>query len=163
MPARRWLAMSGATAQDETDSGVDAGLAQAGTATGRTSELATEAPPRRRLLLVEDDRPTYSALRGILSLKGWDVRVATSVREGLEAATDGPYSAVVLDLMLPDGQGEAVLSEFRQRWGDSAPVVVTTGLSDPPRIEAVSRMGVAAVLRKPIHLADLLGAIRDAP
>jgi two-component system response regulator RegA len=118
---------------------------------------------RRRLLLVEDDRATYTALRGILTLRGWDVRVATSVRDGLDAVQDGPYDALVLDLILPDGNGEAVLAELRRRWGDAAPAVVTTGLSDAQRIAAVSQMGVAALLRKPIQLSDLLSGIAGGP
>jgi DNA-binding response OmpR family regulator len=117
---------------------------------------------KRKLLLVEDDRPTSNALRGILSLRGWDVTVATTVREGVEAVGRERFSAVVLDLMLPDGDGEAVLDELRLKAdpeGPAVPAVVTTGVSDAERIEAVSRRGVAVLLRKPIQLSDLLKAI----
>ena len=120
---------------------------------------------RRRLLLVEDDRATYSALRGILTIKGWEVTVATSVADGMAAITPGgaPYDAVVLDLMLPDGDGEAILAQVRRQFGRSLPVVVTTGVSDAQRLGAVTQMAPAALLRKPIRLADLLNAIGGVP
>ena len=72
----------------------------------------TGVATRPRLLLVEDDRATYSALRGILNLRGWDVRVATSVAEA-RAILDESVDAVILDLMLPDGHGEGLLPDIR--------------------------------------------------
>ena len=118
---------------------------------------------KRKLLLVEDDRTTSNALRGILSLRGWYVTVATTVREGVEAVGRERFCAVVVDLVLPDGDGEAVLDELRRRVEgseSSVRAVVATGVSDQGRIEAVSRRGgVAALLRKPIQLSDLLKAI----
>jgi DNA-binding response OmpR family regulator len=114
-------------------------------------------PRRPKLLLVEDDRATYMALKGILSLRGWDVVVATSVAEA-SAVIDEPLDAVILDLMLPDGSGEALLERVRQR-SATVPVAVTTGVSDAARIAHVQRLAPTVVLRKPIGLADLLKAI----
>lgn len=112
---------------------------------------------RPRLLLVEDDRATYAALRGILSLRGWDVRVATSVAEA-RAELGESIDAVILDLMLPDGSGEGLLPEIRAQF-PTIPVAVTTGISDGSRIEAVEQMGATALLRKPITLGELLRVI----
>jgi CheY-like chemotaxis protein len=112
---------------------------------------------RRKLLLVEDDRATYTALRGILTLRGWQVAVATTLAEAIRAVQDRP-DAVVLDLMLPDGDGLAVLQQIR-RTASEIPVVVTTGTVDDTRLAAVRRLEPAALLRKPIVVADLLKAI----
>jgi DNA-binding response OmpR family regulator len=119
-----------------------------------------EKATRPKLLLVEDDRATYTALRGILTLRGWDVVVATTVAEALDAAAVPDLDAVILDLMLPDGQGETVLKTLRQReHGARLPIAVTTGVSDAQRIADVERLGATALLRKPIALAELLKAI----
>lgn len=112
---------------------------------------------RLKLLLVEDDRATYMALKGILSLKGWDVTVATTVAEA-SAVIDEPVDAVILDLMLPDGTGEDLLERLRKR-SDTVPIAVTTGVTDAKRIADVTRMAPTVVLRKPIGLSDLLKAI----
>src|SRR6187200_1097002 len=119
-----------------------------------------EQAHRPKLLLVEDDRATYTALRGILTLRGWQVVVATTVAEALDAVADD-LDAVILDLMLPDGPGETVLQRLRER-GDPEPprrrlpIAVTTGVSDAQRIAGVERLGATALLRKPITLSDLL-------
>ena len=112
---------------------------------------------RPRLLLVEDDRATYSALRGILNLRGWDVRVATSLAEARSVLIES-VDAVILDLMLPDGRGEGLIPEIRARH-PFIPVAVTTGISDGPRMQAVEQMGATALLRKPITLVELLKVI----
>jgi two-component system response regulator RegA len=108
-------------------------------------------------LLVEDDRATYTALKGILTLRGWDVVVATTVAEGLEALKS-ELDAVVLDLMLPDGDGERLLQELR-RDERRMTVAVTTGVNDARRIAEVERMRPTVLLKKPITLTDLLKAI----
>jgi CheY-like chemotaxis protein len=112
---------------------------------------------RRKLLLVEDDRATYTALRGILALRGWDVTVATTLVEA-RAALEKRVDAVVLDLMLPDGDGLSILEQIR-RENHEIPVAVTTGTADDARLTAVRRLEPAALLRKPIVVADLLKAI----
>ena len=116
---------------------------------------------RPRLLLVEDDRATYTALKGILTLRGWDVVVATTVAEALEAIkTD--LDAVILDLILPDGEGELLLRQLRDE-SRPVPVAVTTGITDAQRIAEVKRLRPTVLLKKPIALTDLLKAIKQSP
>ena len=70
-------------------------------------------PSKPRLLLVEDDRATYAALRGILTQRGWEVVIATTVAEALEAIKS-ELDAIILDLILPDGEGEVLLRQLRE-------------------------------------------------
>jgi len=57
--------------------------------------------------------------------------------------------------MLPDGAGERVLEVIHERAIPSR-VIVMTGVGDPKRLDAVHRMGIDALLRKPVMSADLL-------
>jgi len=114
---------------------------------------------RPRLLLVEDDLATYTALKGILTLRGWDVTVATTLEQAkiaIDAAKD--LNTVILDLMLPDGEGEDLLQELKTRPSQTM-IVVTTGVDDAQRIADVEKLAPNVLLRKPIALAELLGAI----
>lgn len=114
---------------------------------------------RPRLLLVEDDRATYMALRGIFTLRGWDVTVATTLAEAKSAVDEEKnLRAVILDLMLPDGQGEELLAQLRAM-PETVPVAVTTGVEDSQRIAEVEKLAPTVLLRKPIALAELIGAI----
>ena len=114
------------------------------------------------LLVVEDDPATRNALRKIFQLKGWKVRVASTVAEGM-AQLEPPPDCVILDLMLPDAGGEVLLRKIRE---DRMPtrVAVCTGTHDPVRLRAVASLGPDALLKKPIELSGryLLGSARSA-
>lgn len=64
-------------------------------------------------------------------------------------------SAVILDLMLPDGEGSAVLERVRAANMDVR-VTVTTASADPDRLKRVRALGPDSLLRKPLDLAELL-------
>ncbi|HEU5115086.1 MAG TPA: response regulator, partial [Isosphaeraceae bacterium] len=64
-----------------------------------------------RVLIIEDDRASYLALRSILLRRGCQVELANGVSEGI-GKLDAELDWIVLDLMLPDGDGEDVLKEL---------------------------------------------------
>jgi DNA-binding response OmpR family regulator len=109
---------------------------------------------RRRVLLVEDDWRTHNALRKILSKLGWDVQSAMTVSGGLSLVDQHP-DAMILDLMLPDGDGVAVLRKARDV-SPSTRIAVTTGVEDRMRLEEIQNLQPDALLRKPLELDDLL-------
>jgi CheY-like chemotaxis protein len=74
---------------------------------------------------------------------------------------------ILLDLMLPDGDGLEILRRVRAQQADcpaggeggATRVIVTTAVSDPEMIRAVRDLQPHRLLRKPIDLVDLLSAI----
>jgi two-component system response regulator TctD len=98
------------------------------------------------------------ALERIYSRQGWAVDVAGSVTEAFDLLRRCP-DFVILDLMLPDGDGTEVLRAIRAA-GLPIRVVVTTGLDDRARNEAVHSLGPDLFLLKPIALSDLDDAMR---
>jgi len=111
-------------------------------------------PVRLGVLLVEDDPATYTALRMILTRRGYDVTIVTHLDQALAALAAGP-DCIILDLMLPDGSGLQLLKKVREA-NLSIRVLVTTGLNDPEELSAVSALKPDAILRKPIDLGELL-------
>jgi DNA-binding response OmpR family regulator len=107
--------------------------------------------------LVEDDRSTASALQKILVRRGWHVEVAASVAEAL-ARLDADFDWAILDLMLPDGDGESVLRAIRAR-GLPTRVAVSTGISDHRRLKEVRALTPEVFLGKPIDLAALFAGL----
>ena len=96
----------------------------------------------------------------ILTRFGWNVSVAANIAQAIKELTTSP-DAVVLDLMLPDGDGLAVLHHIRKN-GLKTRVAITTGVTDPGRLGNVGNLSPDLVLRKPIDLDALLRAI-DPP
>ena len=75
-----------------------------------------------RILVVEDDAILNDGLLTGLNLAGFSVEGASTLDEARAALTAGSFSAVVLDIMLPDGSGIDLLrhgfrSNFRARCG----------------------------------------------
>lgn len=110
------------------------------------------------MLLVEDDPATAKAMSLILRRIGHDVDHVDSVAAGIARAARRP-DVVILDIMLPDGDGIDVLAAIRAT-NPSTRVVVTTGLSDPDRLAAVSALQPDLVLVKPIDVNQLLDILK---
>jgi DNA-binding response OmpR family regulator len=120
-----------------------------------------ETRTSRAILLVEDDDRIASFIVKGFTANGFDVEWVETGHAALLAVEDRPYSAVVLDLGLPDIDGLDVL----HRWFDAGtgpPVVVLTARSDPrDRARALS-LGAAAYLTKPAPFASLVASVRAA-
>ena len=109
------------------------------------------------VLIVEDDATSAAALKSILTRKGCDVSVGATLAEA-RTRLDPMPCFVILDLMLPDGSGIELLHDLAERKQNSV-VVVTTALNDPAQLARVQSLRPLRLLRKPIDLVDLLGAI----
>jgi two-component system OmpR family response regulator len=110
--------------------------------------------------LVIEDHPRISLLleRGLRE-EGYVVEVAATATDGLFQGTEYDYDVIVLDLMLPDGDGVEVLRKLRghDRW---APVLILTakdGVED--RVRGLDA-GADDYLVKPFALAELLARVR---
>ena len=106
------------------------------------------------LLLVEDDPPTADFVRAGLVARGHDVTVAGDGREAVIALARGGFEVAVLDRLLPEFDGLAVLRAVRSA-GVSTPVIFLTalgGVSD--RVEGL-KAGGDDYLVKPFDLDEL--------
>ena len=112
------------------------------------------AQPPRRVLVVEDDPATTHALQLLLRHHGYEVVLAASVQDGLRSIRSGP-DYVLLDLMLPDGDGMRVLEAIREQ-GLRSRVVVITGVGDTDHLARVHLLRPDALLRKPADFFQIL-------
>jgi two-component system, OmpR family, response regulator len=107
------------------------------------------------VLVVEDDPGARGALRYVFSRAGHHVTLAATLAEALLELRRHEPDLVVLDLMLPDGDGEVVLQSLRAS-GSNVRVAVTTGVMEPQRLQRVQALNPTCVLLKPINVNDLL-------
>jgi two-component system KDP operon response regulator KdpE len=107
-----------------------------------------------RVLLVEDDRQSHQLLKQILLRAGCEV-ISAMTQAGALNRVGGSLDCVILDLGLPDGDGEAILRRIRveQR---AVRVAVTTAEGDPERLRRVAELHPDLFLRKPIDLPRLM-------
>ena len=81
-----------------------------------------------QILVVDDERPIRRALEVTLSKAGYRVQTAATAAETLTAAALTPPDLVILDLMLPDGDGADVCRQLRD-WLP-APILLLSAVGD---------------------------------
>ena len=111
-----------------------------------------------KLLLVEDDNETATYIRKALAEAGHVVDRAARGREGLMLAASEPYDVIILDRMLPELDGLAILKTIRAV-GVKTPVLVLTALGGiDDRVEGLDAGGDDYLI-KPFAFAELLARI----
>ena len=113
-----------------------------------------------RVLLVEDDAALRRALRDALALEGYEMLTAASLSEGLALAANAALDLVVLDLGLPDGDGESLLAALRRR--ESLPVLVISARQAEGQKIRLLDAGADDYLVKPFGVGELLARMRVA-
>ena len=104
----------------------------------------------RLTMIVEDDAATRKCLGGLFTLQGWATCVAPTVSEALALLDHGlEPDSLILDLGLPDGQGEAVLRAVKEA-GPKTRVIVCTGVADPMRLMGLRDLKPDLTIFKPI-------------
>ncbi|MDT0499080.1 response regulator [Algiphilus sp. W345] len=110
---------------------------------------ATSGPdPNAVVYIVEDDTAVRSALDLLARCCGWRARSFASGGEFLDSPIDETASCLVLDLNMPQMDGETVLRHLRER-GSRLPVLVITADRSGAQLERLRRLGVYEVLQKP--------------
>ncbi|AZS21579.1 response regulator transcription factor [Caulobacter sp. FWC26] len=111
-----------------------------------------------KILLVEDDKEAAAYLRRALSEAGHTMDHAATGREGLMLAAGEPYDVIVLDRMLPQLDGLAILRTIRSA-GVKTPVLLLTALGGiDDRVEGLEAGG-DDYLVKPFAFAEFLARV----
>jgi two-component system KDP operon response regulator KdpE len=114
-----------------------------------------------RVLVVEDSALITTALRIVLESNGYEVTIARTAAEAIEAASAIRPDVMLLDLTLPDGDGLLVLGELAPR-GASPPVTLAiTGDNDDVTRARCIAAGCSDVLVKPVPIHELLRIIAE--
>lgn len=127
-----------------------------------SAALTGEGGDQARILVVEDEAHIAAGLKLNLELEGYAVQVAKSVRETASYLVhNNAFDLIILDVMLPDGDGFALCRKLREA-GDHTPVIMLTARnSADDRVRGLNT-GADDYLAKPFELAELLARVRSA-
>jgi CheY-like chemotaxis protein len=127
-------------------------------------DAAIGVPFLATILVVDDDAKVRTVLTRMLRSAGHSVVGASDGRQALEVAGAELFDLVVTDILMPEVEGLETITRLQS----SSPQVPIIAISGGGRVdgrlclELASSMGAKAVLRKPIELAELLGAVKQA-
>ncbi|KQU95804.1 sigma-54 dependent transcriptional regulator [Devosia sp. Root105] len=115
-----------------------------------------------RVLIVDDDLVQLRLTSEVANRAGFSAVTATSGRQALELLHADPgIGAMVLDLVMPDLDGMAVMEAMR-RDGLATPVIVQTGHSSLDTVVTAMRQGAADFFVKPVAPERLIMSLRNA-
>jgi two-component system phosphate regulon response regulator OmpR len=117
--------------------------------------------PAQRLLLIDDDARLAAMVGDYLRHAGFEVDVAATLAAGRERLHDGAYDALLLDLMLPDGDGldftRTLRSDARTR---RLPLLMLTARGEPLDRIVGLELGADDYLGKPFEPRELLARVK---
>jgi two-component system response regulator RegA len=93
-----------------------------------------------------------------MSKRGFDVRIADTVADGLSAVSESPPAYAVVDLRLEDGNGLDVVAALHKK-RDDARAVVLTGYGNIATAVTAVKLGAIDYLSKPADAEDVINAL----
>jgi two-component system, OmpR family, KDP operon response regulator KdpE len=122
--------------------------------------MSISTPGTPLLLLVEDEAPMRKFLRTFLTGAGYRLHEAGTGREAMLLAEQYLPDLVILDLGLPDMDGQDVLRKLRE-WLKAPIIVLSVRDQDVQKIDSLDR-GANDYITKPFSTGELLARIRVA-
>ncbi len=109
------------------------------------------------ILLVEDDKSLSRGLAFALESKGFSVNCAYTVQEAERRLSNGSYELVLLDVMLPDGNGFDLCKKIRRN--SSVPIIFLTVQDEETGIVMGLDNGADDYITKPFGLSELISRV----
>jgi DNA-binding response OmpR family regulator len=114
---------------------------------------------QQRVLVIEDDAAIRRGILHALRFQGYETLEACAYQEGLEQAISGEYDLILLDLVLPGGDGLDILREARARRGPLPVIILTARGEEEDRVRGL-KLGADDYVVKPFSVKELLARVQ---
>jgi putative two-component system response regulator len=131
-----------------------------GDVAGADPTLARTAPPT--VLVVDDDARNRKVLAALLAAEGYATREADGGQQAIASVADNAPDLVLLDVMMPDVDGYAVVEQLKRAAGTrTIPVILVSALSDREARLHGLQAGAEDFLTKPVDRVELTVRVRN--
>lgn len=110
------------------------------------------------ILCIDDDENLQFVVEQYLSDDGYRVITASNAQTALEKVESAKFDIILLDLVLPDGEGLTLIPQFKSK--SAAPIIVVSGKDDTTDKVVCLEMGADDYLTKPFELRELSARIK---
>ncbi len=114
----------------------------------------------KQIFILEDDREIAKNMTRLLRTEGYGVTCAESISDALALLFEKRFDLALLDISLPDGNGFAVCTEIKDKYG--IPVIFLTASGDEASVVTGLNMGADDYVTKPFRTRELLARISAA-
>ena len=119
--------------------------------------------PKKKILIVDDERDIVKALTIRLQSSGYNTVVAFDGAQGVFMAYKEKPSLILLDIRMPAGDGFSVAEKLRESKRTSRiPIIFLTGSPETNAEERARGLGARFFIKKPYDQEELLDAVRRA-
>ena len=127
-----------------------------------TTDEESPSGPRKKILLVDDDREIVESMRLALDASGFQTIVARDGNQGLAMVEREDPDLVILDMMMPKRSGFLVLEKLRRTRPVPMRVIMITANEGSRHKAYAEYLGVVDYIRKPFAMERLLEAVHRA-
>lgn len=113
-----------------------------------------------KLLLIEDDSSLREVLQCFLEKERYIIEIAENYKQASRKISDFDYDCILLDIMLPDGNGLTLLKELKELKKSDNVIIISAKNSLDDKVAGLE-LGADDYLAKPFHLAELSARIRS--
>ena len=114
--------------------------------------------PRRRILVVDDEKFVCEAVKMMLDFDGHIVETSNSAKEALAMFEKGKFDVVITDFAMPDMKGDELAAAIKAR-APKQPVVMITAYAEMLQSTSAPMKGVDFIVSKPFLLENLREAL----
>lgn len=115
----------------------------------------------RSVLIIDDEASIRQSLTGALGDEGYQVRVAASATEGVEAMRLDRPDVVLLDIWMPGRDGLEALKQIKSEWPDQL-VIMMSGHGTIETAVKATKLGAYDFAEKPLNLERILVLLQNA-
>jgi len=116
---------------------------------------------KAKILIVEDNLLVSTAVQDMLSDEGYDAEIIDNGKQANKLLSSQTFSLAILDMMLPDINGQKLLTKWQKAYPEMAVIIMTAHGDVPTAVECL-KLGAYDFLTKPVEKALLLKTIDNA-
>jgi two-component system response regulator ArlR len=120
------------------------------------------AKGKKRILIIEDEKPLAHALELKMTHEGYETFVANTGEMGLKEASTGKYDLVLLDLILPGIDGFTILSELKNKKAKTVVIILSNLGQDEDRKKAQDYGVKDYLVKSNVPLSDIVKVVKAA-
>ena len=113
-----------------------------------------------KILVIEDEKELRAIMRESLEKELYVVEVAEDYKKAMEKLIGYDYDCILLDIMLPDGNGMDLLREIKRMEKEDSVIIISAKDSIDDKVMGLE-LGADDYLTKPFHLSELLARIKS--
>lgn len=114
-----------------------------------------------KILIIDDEKNIRISLTNILEDEGYEVQSFASIKSGLQALEESDPDVILLDVILPDGNGIEALEEIKKTM-PQIPIIMISGNSNISSAVKAIKLGAFDFLEKPLSLPKIKITVKKA-